>query len=97
MREDEKFNEIPVTTDIPMLRDQTIYKFYIIKKEDKCSNAEIKAVAKLCNVNYIEAKNKLTNKIVFIAEGDAYKMKDLQQIISVYEVIYKIKPLYQYN
>ena len=96
MRENKVFNGMPVTTDIPMLRDQTIYKFYVIRKEDKCNNTEIKVVAKLCNINYIEAKKKLIDKIVFIAEGGAYKMKELQQIASNCEVHYEISPPYQY-
>jgi hypothetical protein len=97
MNADKEFIEIPVTTDIPMLRDQTVYKFYIIRrKEDRCSNDEIRAVSKLCNVNYIAAKNMLEDKTVFIAEGNAYRMKELQQLVSAYEVIYEINPPYQY-
>lgn len=62
------FSGTPVTTDIPMLRDQTIYEFYIIRKEDRCNLAEMKAAAKLCNVNDIKAKTMLVHPRVLIAE-----------------------------
>ena len=42
-----------MTTDIPMLRDGTVYEVYIIRKNGDCSKNEIKAIEKLCNVNYI--------------------------------------------
>ncbi len=50
------FSGTPVTTDIPMLRDQTNYEFYIIRKEDRCNLAEMKAAAKLCNVKISKQK-----------------------------------------
>lgn len=45
-----------MTTDIPMLRDGTVYEVYIIRKDDGCSKDEIKAIEKLCDVNYIKAR-----------------------------------------
>ncbi len=95
MENDKQFNEVPITTDIPMLRDRTIYRLYI-KKEEKNDINEIKAISKICNINYIEARKKLLEQIVFVAEGDAYEMKDLLQIIGRYEVSYEIKPQYPY-
>ena len=96
MRKNDELIGEPVTTDIPMLRDSIVYKFYLIRKDDDCSKSEIKAVAKLCNVNCIKAKSKLVDKVVFIAEGDAYRMKELKQAISSYGVIYEIRPWYPY-
>mgnify|MGYP000003566967 FL=1 len=45
-----------MTTDIPMLRDGTVYEVYIKRKNGDCSKNEIKAIEKLCNVNYIKAR-----------------------------------------
>ena len=45
-----------MTTDIPMLRDGTVYEGYIIRKNCDCSKKEIKAIETLCNVNYIKAR-----------------------------------------
>ena len=36
-----------MTTDIPMLRDGTVYEVYIIRKNGDCSKNEIKAIEKL--------------------------------------------------
>ena len=33
-----------------------VYEVYIIRKNGDCSKNEIKAIEKLCNVNYIKAR-----------------------------------------
>lgn len=96
MKQDENTNGMPVTTDIPMLRDKTVYKLYLIKKDKIYSKNEMKVVSAICKVNFIEARNRLSNPVIFIAEGDAYEMRDLLQLISCYDVSYEIKPSYPY-
>lgn len=96
---DENFgiDGCPVTTDIPMLRDETTYTVYIILKEKKYNNIEIKAVAKVCNINYLEARNKLINRKTLIAQGNAYEIRDILGILSQYDVNLEIVPAYPYK
>lgn len=92
-----KFEGVPVTTDIPMLYDETMYKVFIILGENKCNNTEIKAVSKVCNINFIQAKSKLTNKRTLIAQGGAFYIKDIILILSEYDVKIEIDPPYPYE
>ncbi len=96
MKEVENTNGMPVTTDIPMLRDKTIYKLYLIKRDKIYNKSEIKVVSAICKVNFIEARNMLSNPVILIAKGNAYEMRDLLQLISCYDVHYEIKPSYPY-
>ena len=96
MKQEEKTDGMPVTTDISMLRDKTIYQLYLIKKDKIYNKSEIKVVAKMCRVDFIEARNRLSNSVVLIAEGNVYEMRDLLQIISGYDVLYEVKPSYPY-
>lgn len=89
--------DAPVTTDIPMMRDETIYKVYIVLKGNKCNHIEIKAVSKVCNINFIRAKSKLKEKKNLIIEGDAYEIRDISKMLSQYEVDFEIEPLYPYE
>ena len=89
--------DAPVTTDIPMLRDETIYKVYIVLKGNKCNHMEIKAVSKVCNINFIRAKSKLKEKKNLIIEGDAYEIRDISKMLSQYEVDFEIEPPYSYE
>ena len=58
-----------MTTDIPMLRDGTVYEVYIIRKNGDCSKNEIKAIEKLCNVNYIKARVNWYTKCFYCGRG----------------------------
>lgn len=86
----------PVTTDIPMLYDEKRYKVYIILKGDRCNSAEVKIVAKLCNINYISAKKKLMKKKNFILEGNAYMVMEILKKLSEYDVTFELEPPYPY-
>lgn len=96
MDENFEIDGSPVTTDIPMLRDKTTYVVYVILKEKQCNNFEIKAVAKVCNINYLEARNKLINRKTLIAQGNAYEIRDILEILLQYDVNFKILPPYPY-
>ena len=87
----------PVTTDIPMLRDETTYKVYIVLKGNKCNHIEIKAVSKVCNMNFFRVKSKLKEKKNLIIEGDAYEIRDILKMLSQYEVDFEIEPPYPYG
>lgn len=90
-------NEVPVTSDIPMLNDETVYKIYIILKNSQHNHNEIKAVAKICGINYIEAQNRLKETRNLIVEGDAYKIWNILQKLYEYDVSFEVSPPYPYK
>lgn len=53
-----------MTTDIPMLRDGTVYEVYIIRKNGDCSKNEIKAIEKL-----YQSEGKLVDKVFLVRKG----------------------------
>ena len=53
-----------MTTDIPMLRDGTVYEVYIIRKNGDCSKNEIKAIEKLH-----QSEGKLVDKVFLLRKG----------------------------
>ncbi len=77
-----------------MLYDKNIYQIYMILKESKCSIEEIKAFSKLCNINYIQSKNRLKNKRNMIGEGNAYWVRDILEKLMQYNIDYEIVPPY---
>lgn len=93
---DVKPEGFPITSDVPMLYDRTVYKLYIILKDQICSTLEIKAVSKVCSINYLEAKKKLVDRENYIAEGDAYWVKDIRKQLLSYNINYRIDPQYPY-
>ena len=97
MRDNNRLVDVPITTDIPMLRDNEIYKVYIVLKNDKYSIIEIKAVSKVCGINYIEAKNKLKNKKNLIIQGNAYEVMKALRILSQYKVVFEVNPPFIYS
>ena len=56
-----------MTTDIPMLRDGTVYEVYIIRKNGDCSKNEIKAIEKLCKL--YQSEGKLVDKVFLVRKG----------------------------
>ena len=90
-------NEIPVTSDIPMLHDETAYKIYIILKNSQCNHNEIKAVAKICGINYVEAQNRLKETRNLIVEGDAYKIWNILQKLCKHDVDFEVDPPYPHK
>lgn len=91
-----KSERIPVTSNVPMLYDQTVYKLFIILKDQVCSTLEIKAASKICNINYLEAKKRLIKRENYIAEGNVYWIRDIQKELSCHDIKYKIEPKYPY-
>lgn len=97
MIERENIDNIPATTDIPMLRDKTLYKVFVIIDKTQCDIMEIRAVSEVCNINFIEAKRKLKEKKNNIFQGNAYKVKDVLRILEKYNVCYETEPCYPYT
>ena len=46
MKQEENTDGMPVTTDISMLRDKTIYQLYLIKKDKIYNKSEIKEIGR---------------------------------------------------
>ncbi len=89
-------NNTSATSYIPMLYDKTVYAIYLIIKGSKYNHAELKAFSKICNINYLEANQKLKHKKNFMGKGNAYWIKDTLQKLSLYHVAYEIVPPYPY-
>lgn len=85
-----------ITTYIPILEDKTPYCLYLVMKEDKYSQEELRAVSKLCGVNFIEASKMLNKRKVLLAEGNAYDMKHKLEMIRNYDVEYQVIPPFVY-
>lgn len=90
-------NGHPVTTDDPMLQDRVVYKIYIVLRGKECNIEEIRAAAKVCNINYLTAKRKLIYKKVLIVQGDAYDIRNMLRKLLKYDVNFIIEPPYPYD
>lgn len=93
----EEIVALAVTSDIPMWRDPEIYSIYIILRNDKFNSIEIRAVAKVCNTNYLNARKLLVNKKTLLKKGDAYEIQDALKILSQYDVDFEVAPPYPYS
>lgn len=89
--------EVVTTVSHPMMYDTTIYHVYLILNQDTCNLQEIKAYAKLCHINYIQAKKALTNQRNLIASGNACEVKEILYHLKQFQVHYEIEPQYPYE
>lgn len=87
---------VVVTSDSPMLHDKTIYRVFLLIEGEKCCIEEIKAYSRICSVNYIGAKKALAQKRNLVMQGDAYRVKDVCEILQQFKVKYEIDPPYPY-
>ncbi len=79
----------------PEYSDNTIYHVYIVQDDDN-DVKKIKSVAKICGVNFIQAKAILQAEKTLVAEGLAYKVRDKIKQIRESNVKYMIEPEYRY-
>lgn len=86
-----------ITSFSPILSDTTEYHLYLILGGSVCSLQEIKACAKVMNVNYLQAKRILTQKQNLIAAGSAYDIRKMLGRLEPFDVHYEIKPEYPYE
>ena len=72
-----------VTTSFcPMSFDKTIYHIYLILDEDSNNREEIKACAKVLNINYLKAREKIESQTVFAYKrGSRYDTGSAGEII----------------
>ena len=86
-----------VTTSFcPMSFDKTIYHIYLILDEDSNNRKEIKACAKVLNINYLKAKEKLNHKRCLLTSGEAGMIQGVLGKLSAFDVHYEIEPPYPY-
>lgn len=86
-----------VTTSFcPMSFDKTIYHIYLILDEDSNNRKEIKACAKVLNINYLKAKEKLNHKRCLLTSGEAGMIQGVLEKLSAFDVHYEIEPPYPY-
>lgn len=63
-----------VTTYIPQINlDENLYKIYLVNKE-KADRSNIKLIANISNINFLEAKKLLDNSNSIIYEGKAIEV-----------------------
>ena len=89
--------EFPVTSDVPMLYDKNTYKIYVFAENIEKNYAVVKAVSKVCGLNYIAVKNMLKEGENLIFEGDAYEIKDVLDKLMKCEIQFEVKPPYPYG
>ena len=86
-----------VTTSFcPMSFDKTIYHIYLILDEDSNNRKEIKACAKVLNINYLKTREKLNHKRCLLTSGEAGMIQGVLEKLSAFDVHYEIKPPYPY-
>lgn len=95
---DSCFEDITeVTTSFcPMSFDKTIYHIYLILDEDSNNRKEIKACAKVLNINYLKAREKLNHKRCLLTSGEAGMIQGVLEKLSAFDVHYEIEPPYPY-
>lgn len=86
-----------ITSFSPILSDATKYCIYLILSGSGCSLEEIKAYAKVMNVNYLQAKRVLKQKRNLIATGSAYDIWKILGRLTQFDVHYEIEPEYPYR
>lgn len=86
-----------VTSFSPIHSDTTEYYLYLVLMGDDCSLEEIKAYAKVTNVNYLQAKRALTQKRNLIAAGSAYDIWKMLGRLEPFNVHYETEPDYPYE
>lgn len=88
--------EEPVTAHLHIWDDHNVYSLYLVLMDDKCSIEEIRACAKLLNINYLQAKKTLNQKRNLIVQGKAYAMQDICKKLAPFPIQYEIDPPYPY-
>lgn len=97
MHDSIKTGEFPITSDVPMLYDENIYKIYVLVKNVKKNYTVVKAISKVCGLNYIAVRNMLKEGENLIFEGNAYEIKDVLDELMKCEIQFEVKPPYPYG
>lgn len=80
-----------------MLQDNTIYRLYLVRQSETATAEEIRAVSKVCGLNYPQAFQTLKTKSqVLLAQGDAYNIRDAINTVCVFDICCKVMPDYPY-
>ena len=77
----------------PMELDQTVYSIYIEEQNPQAES--IKALSKISNTNYLEARQALIDGTMCIS-GKASTIHKKVQLLKEYNVLFRIEPDYPY-
>lgn len=86
-----------VTSFIPVLQDDTQYHIYLVLAEDRCNIEEIRAYAKVKNVNYLKSRQMLIQKRNLIAAGYVVEIFEILDRLALFHVHYEIEPEFPYD
>lgn len=81
----------------PMFTDQTIYRVYLILREQNPDLEEIKVYSRIMHVNYVQAKRALTEKRNLMSCANAYNTAEILKKISHYHVNCETEPEFPYD
>ena len=90
-------DRISITTDRAMLYDRKIYIVYLVLQGHKFNHQALRAVSKICNINYLGVKDKLLLTKNVIAEGNAFQIREIALRLQQYGVNFKIEPPFPYR
>lgn len=88
--------EEAVTSYSPMSADRTSYRVYLVICDIPPALDEIKAYAKLKQVNYLQAKRALISGRNLISSQNAYHTGEILKKLSGFNVHYETEPAYPY-
>lgn len=88
--------EKAVTSYCPIYADRTTYCVYLVICDFPPALEEIKAYAKLMQLNYIQAKKALSHGRNLISSKDAYHTGEILKKLSGFQVHYEVEPAYPY-
>lgn len=86
-----------VTSYCPIAQDKTIYHVFLVQNENGSNKEEIRACAKILNINYLRAREKLSQDRCLLAKGNAMEIQDILERLAAFDVDYKIEPPYPYE
>lgn len=85
-----------ITTNInEIYEDMTEYSVYI-KNVDELNNKKIKLTARIAGVNFIAAKQMLTESDVCIVRDKAPKVKDVIKELEELKIQFEVSPKFKY-
>ena len=83
-----------VTTYIPeIVRDRTQYRMYLCCA-DSNNKEHIKALAKLANINFLQAKKMIQEDRALIFEDNAFAINRVRKVFNYLLIKYDIEPLF---
>lgn len=86
-----------ITSYCPMAADKTTYSIYLLLGGEGGNKEEIRACAKVLNLNYLQAKKRLDQKRCLLLQGSAWRVQEVVEKLEAFEVRYEIEPPFPYG